>query len=39
MKRAKNFRHTVLKTNFIFTLFLSEFTVVHMAIAICLKLI
>ena len=39
MKRGKNSRYTVLKTNFIFTLFLGEFTVVHMAIAICLKLI
>ena len=39
MKRAENFRYTVLKTNFIFTFFLGEFTVIHMAIAICLKLI
>ena len=39
MKRAENARYTVLKTNFIFTLFLGEFTVIHMAIAICLKLI
>lgn len=39
MKRAENSQYTVLKTNFIFTLFLGEFTVVHMAIAICLKLI
>ena len=39
MKRAENSRYTVLKTNFIFTLFLGGFTVVNMAIAICLKLI
>lgn len=39
MKRAENSRYTELTTNFIFTLFLGEFTVVHMAIAICLELI